>query len=531
MDHFLRVKIMSVTRNSFSIFFAVLFAFVFAAASQAGLIGYWAFDDGTGSSTAADSAGSHTGTLTNFTPATDWVTGHTGGAGDYALDFGTTANQRYVNMTTFKGITGRGARTMSAWIKTSNNTNHDIMSWGANNNGEKWVFRVQDQNGAVNGNLRVEVNGGFRTGSTVLGDNTWRHVVATWENDGTANINDLKLYEGGSLETNDATTGNNVNTANSQTFRVGGESFGTRFFDGLIDDVAIFNRVLTAAEIAQLAGGTAPNAITTVAPDAALHYDAAQDASPTNGTWEDIKGLSTTHNWAINNNGGGARYITVNDSAVPGITNAYTFAGAADTATTASFDSFSGNPTTHSASFEMWFKPSDVIGQEILLETGGNGTGSSLAIDGNQVLFTSSSGSAATTEQLTYGGLTADYIQVVAVIEQTAAGADLSLFINGNPTPVATVSNTAGMTDWAGTDGSGLGDTSGTIGGDNTGLLTGYANFSGEIAIVRFYDVPLTGADVQTLYDAIVPEPSTLLLAVIGLLGLTAWGRRKSTKD
>jgi hypothetical protein len=95
-------------------------------------------------------------------PSTDWVAGRTGAAGDYALDF--DGGNEYVNVPTYKGQAGRSARTISAWINASA-TDDVIASWGSNSNAQKWVFRTNSNNGPAN-TLRVEVNGGYRVGST-----------------------------------------------------------------------------------------------------------------------------------------------------------------------------------------------------------------------------------------------------------------------------------------------------------------------------------------------------------------------------
>jgi len=492
-----------------------------AAPARAGLVSYWDFNDGTGSSTATDVVGGRTGNLVNMASGSDWVTGHTGGAGDYALTFD-GSNER-VEVPTYKGQAGRSARTMSAWVN-ADLTNKVILSWGKNEAGQKWVFRTNSQNGDPD-TLRVEVNGGFQVGSTDIVGTGWQHVVATWENDGSPNVGDVKLYVGGSLETNSSTNTNGINTNTSQNFWIGGESFGSRYFDGEIDDVAVWNRVLTATEIASLAAGTAPTAIPTVAPNAALHYDAAQDTSPTNGSWEDLTNLTGGHDWSINNNGGGARHVDAGDPVFLGVTKAYTFNGTSDTATTATFDSFSGNPTNDSASFEILFKPSDLFGQEILFETGGTGNGMSFAIDGNDVLFTASSASAATTGQVVFDGLTTDYLHAVGIIERTGGGADVSLYVNG--TFVNSVSLN-GFADWAGTDNSGLGQVNGTTGGNNTGLLNGFGKFSGEIALFRFYDTVLTPEDVRVRYTTLaLPEPMTMLAVGLSVAGLGGYIRRR----
>ena len=153
----------------------------------------------------------------------------------------------------FKGVTGTDARTMSAWIKTTGDNDAIIMSWGENLAGQKWVFRLNDNaaDGTV-GALRLEVNGGFQIGSTVLNTiDEWHHVALTWENDGTPDVQDAVLYVDGVAETISGSLDEVVNTGASQDVVIGGEtSVGTRDFNGLIDDAAIFTRALTADEIA-----------------------------------------------------------------------------------------------------------------------------------------------------------------------------------------------------------------------------------------------------------------------------------------
>ena len=93
------------------------------------------------------------------------------------------------------------ARTISAWIRTSHNNPQDrgILSWGINQTTRKWTFRIQTQNGTP-GTIRIEANGGFFVGNTVVTDGNWHHVAVTWENDGTPDILDSKLYVDGVLD-------------------------------------------------------------------------------------------------------------------------------------------------------------------------------------------------------------------------------------------------------------------------------------------------------------------------------------------
>jgi hypothetical protein len=64
-----------------------------------------------------------------------------------------------VEATGYDGVLGTHARTATAWIKTT--ALGEIISWGQNVTGQKWIFRVQNSNGQA-GAIRVEVSGGYQ---------------------------------------------------------------------------------------------------------------------------------------------------------------------------------------------------------------------------------------------------------------------------------------------------------------------------------------------------------------------------------
>ena len=105
----------------------------------------------------------------------------------------------YIEVPNYKGIAGANARTVEAWIKTTKD-NAAIVTWGNNSTGEKWVFRVQSNNG-VSGAIRVEIYGGCIVGNTVVNDGSWHHVACTFEDHGDRNVKNVKLYVDGKLET------------------------------------------------------------------------------------------------------------------------------------------------------------------------------------------------------------------------------------------------------------------------------------------------------------------------------------------
>lgn len=78
-------------------------------------------------------------------------------------------------------------------------------------------------------------------GSSSLPVNQWTYIVTTY--DGTK----LQLYRNGVLESSTAQTG--LIKASDGVLRIGGNSIWGEYFQGTIDEVKIYNRALTAAEI------------------------------------------------------------------------------------------------------------------------------------------------------------------------------------------------------------------------------------------------------------------------------------------
>jgi len=79
----------------------------------------------------------------------------------------------------------------------------------------------------------------------------------------------------------------------------------------------------------------------------------------------------------------------------------------------------------------------------------------------------------------------------------------------------------------AGSNGSGLSSANDSIAG-NAELGGGFSDFAGDIAIVRFYrNQVLTAGEFEDNFNALVPEPSTSVLAALGLFGVAYLARRR----
>ena len=213
-----------------------------------GLAAHWRFDEGSGT-VAVDSAGGHTGTLQNMA-ADDWVPGRFG----YALDFDGT-NDR-VRVTGWKGILGTQERTFVAWIKTDAQRAGDIISWGGTSPGRKWLVQIQNTY-ATPGTLRVDVGSGYVVGGTPLWDGQWHQIAVVLPDDGTPDVSEIRLYVDGRPETVIASVPRAVNTQASADVQMGIFDDGSyRYFQGQMDNLALFDRALSDDEVAMLAGAS-----------------------------------------------------------------------------------------------------------------------------------------------------------------------------------------------------------------------------------------------------------------------------------
>lgn len=209
--------------------------------------GWLPFDDGAGT-VARDHAGlGGTGTLRQFS-GDPW--GEDAGGG--FLDFSTNA-QAYVEIQGQYGADGATPRTVIASLRTT--APGAIMSWGRREgNGKVWVMRIDPASGA----LRVEVQGGFIIGSTVLTDGQWHQVAAVFDPVSYgANVNQIRLYVNGARETISASQGQVVQTLSHTRPWIGGENeredmffpgqlrhlywFGESLDEDRLDEFALFD--------------------------------------------------------------------------------------------------------------------------------------------------------------------------------------------------------------------------------------------------------------------------------------------------
>ena len=229
----------------------------------AGTILWLPFDETSGA-TAYDAGGRALGALSGFADTTScWVPGHWGGA----LDFD-GANDKVV-LAGEKGILGTAARTIVFWINAdatqTSGARPTMVSWGAVN-GTAYGARCDANLDHSNGyRLRAEFNGGGMNFSTATRSDLrgagWVHCAIVIP--ANARFIDVLGYLDGVPATGTyvggqpSTTAVNTTTGGDVTIGNIHDTSALRCYAGLLDDVRIYPRALTAGEIAALAGQAA----------------------------------------------------------------------------------------------------------------------------------------------------------------------------------------------------------------------------------------------------------------------------------
>jgi concanavalin A-like lectin/glucanase superfamily protein len=197
-----------------------------------GLVGAWSFDEGSGRTVVDSSGKRNDGTVAGATR----VPGRFGGAlqFDGVDDMVTVADAASLDLTT--------GMTLEAWIKPTaigrmwrtvaikEQKSHLAYALYANNGQGKPSGHVY-----AGGDKAVAGPSGVRTGE-------WSHVAMTWDQ------NTLRLFVNGTQVASASLK--KAAVVSSQPLRFGGNRVWDEWFKGAIDEVRIYNRALTTAELA-----------------------------------------------------------------------------------------------------------------------------------------------------------------------------------------------------------------------------------------------------------------------------------------
>ncbi len=199
------------------------------------LAGWWRFDETAGSTVADSSGHKRDGTLIGgLTCDKDSFAGKVG----RAIRF--DAKDALIEVKDYKGIGGTHVRTVAAWIKTASSQG-EIVSWGKRDFGQMFTL------GYIRGRLGVTPHGGYLYMNAETHDDQWHHVAVVVQEAELPNLHDnVKLYlDGVPAEIHDIGLLDlwPIQTGQELPIRIG------RGFKGLVDDLRLYDRVLSEEEI------------------------------------------------------------------------------------------------------------------------------------------------------------------------------------------------------------------------------------------------------------------------------------------
>jgi hypothetical protein len=225
----------------------------------AGFVSRWKLDESGATTTAADDVGTNNGTLTNFAdPASAWQPA--GGKLAGALQFDGVND--YVNTADNAAFSpANNNLTVSFWAKVPSSvtaagnggcgsSGEYLVSKGVGGNWE-WAFE-NDSNNRFCFNL-WQLGGTAHTSIATLmtmNDDRWHHYAATVDY-----LNEVILYVD-AIPWAIATSFTGTMGDGTQPVQIGRRGDGN-YFEGMIDDVRIYSRVLAPAEIEDLYGTSA----------------------------------------------------------------------------------------------------------------------------------------------------------------------------------------------------------------------------------------------------------------------------------
>ncbi|ROR80757.1 PKD repeat-containing protein [Plantibacter flavus] len=251
---------------------------------------YWRLNETSGS-TAVDAGPTEANGL-YFGQVTKGANGAISGVDNTAAQFtsngwdegGVSSQSSYSNPTSYA---------MEAWFQTTSTQGGKVIGFGSNQTGgsggyDRHVFLRPDGK-LVFGTWTGQEN--TITSQAAVNDGQWHHVVAQQSAAG------MKLFiDGSSVGTNPQTGAQDY----TGYWRVGGDNAwqgSVPYFNGKIDEVAVYNAPLTDAQVAQhreLGLGQAPNALPTAAfTNAVANLDLTTDAT----TSTDTDGVISSYAW------------------------------------------------------------------------------------------------------------------------------------------------------------------------------------------------------------------------------------------
>lgn len=415
-----------------------------------GLIGYWSFNEGTSTVVTDFSGNNNYGTTTNMANPSNATSGWINGKRGNALNF--DGGNDLVRVPTNSLITDLGPMTISAWIKPR--------SLGGGSLGKIVVKDTALSTGYWQFFVCTNASVDTLCFSTIYGTQTlnafaagpalkygeWQHVAMTW--DGSQTATNVHLYING-VETTYQTQTNGSGASQSDAaldLIIGNRGDGTRAFDGLIDEVRLYNRALTASEIVTLYN-TKSYVIQKkqgVGTDNGLVGHWTFDGVRTDFAKNILYGLMPSNDATL------ANMSTTSSLAIGKIGQAFNFDGSDDLISTPVNDSLlpENQPVTISAWIYPRTRGENNQGRIVQRGTATGGVGFYLSSAGTNGIQFLASGVADVARRSSDNTITLGQWQHVLVTwDGSTTGANIHMYVNGVETSYAATINGSSITD------------------------------------------------------------------------------------
>lgn len=168
----------------------------------------------------------------------------------YSLSFDGTND--YLSISGSSDLSISGDLTVSLWFKADSFTNFEYIFrlTGATSTGQDRMLGISSSK--LSGNTYAS---GFGTlGNTILSTGTWYHAAVVYSG------GSFILYLNGSADSSSISATMNTVTYTETTI---GKSYNSAHFDGLIDEVSVFDSALDASNIMAIYNGGSPSDLST----------------------------------------------------------------------------------------------------------------------------------------------------------------------------------------------------------------------------------------------------------------------------
>jgi hypothetical protein len=223
-------------------YFSFILLLCIASTSMAELLAYYSLDEGSGDFAADGTGNGHDGTI-SATPT--WVDGHAGSA----VQFG-VGGSGVINCGNWDTTAPNNALTTCLWIKMGTATGapqYQGILCNRNGNGDQnWGLETGNTGGFYFGSAGAGGATAYGLGTLDTSGTTWQHLAVTCDGATvTAYINGVR--SGGGAATFSANK--------TAMVRIGASEGASNVFQGVIDEVYIYNAVLSVEEITSIMNG------------------------------------------------------------------------------------------------------------------------------------------------------------------------------------------------------------------------------------------------------------------------------------